>query len=987
MQMAHQQRIPGGAPDGSRPGAPTPQQQAAVAHSSGPARILAGAGTGKTRVMVARFHHLVAQGVAPERILALTFSKEAARSLRDAILLGLRAGTRLWVSTFHSFCLSLLEREGAADLRLVQESESRALLTNLCQHERWGWYTGAAARRLVDEALTLIGQAKDQLLTPDDVARYAAAHSDARLADLARAYRLFQDELQRTQGAEFADFITRAVGLLERDPALAVRWQARFDHILVDEFQDTNLAQFRVLQTLARPHGNLVVVGDDDQAIYHFRGATDRFLVDFDQYFPGAATYKVEENFRCPQPVLDVANRLIAQNAGARVDKTLFTKTRCEGYPPVALWEAGTEQEEAEFIAAEIARRLGQGAARPEDFAILCRSLRRGAGEITRALARRGIPYQQAGDAEEHPLVAQTLALLRLTRTLRTADLLPVLAAQVPPADLHAALRESGGDLGALVQAGGGPPACQQAGAALQAWLQAHAGDPLPLLVYEALRFLGHLRLSLALTVADADRLAAARSLQEQAATTSDLDAFLAGASVQAGWHPGPAVTVMTVHAAKGLEFPVVFVPGLAEGRFPVAVDTAPVFYTAEAIRDWVNDPGAVPLLDPAGRLAQHIKEERRLAYVALTRARNELIVSRARSYGGEVVEPSRFLAELGAPPPELVGEHGADRLPAARDYLVRVATGVGAPDPQRLAAAAAALADPAAVPLRRQAEPAPFAGNESLDLSATALEQYRECPRQYYYSRVLGLQDEETVALAFGSAVHGVLEQLHAARRAGAWPPWSEVEAWWTTALPRDPFETEGQYRQYCQRGQGFLDRYYRWAVAQPWAVVATEQAFRIPYTDRQGRTHRVRGRYDLVVRGPEGLQIIDFKSGKRSYVVNKTLRGTGDLHPQRKLQLGLYYLAYFGGAVDPGARVTYIFLRHEDDRFPGQLVAEFDQKGEQVISAPHTPETLQALRDTIDDVIDGILANRFERTTDLRTCERCPFRGPCEVSPVDWF
>ncbi|HYF80853.1 MAG TPA: ATP-dependent helicase, partial [Symbiobacteriaceae bacterium] len=677
----------------------TDEQRAAVCHPAGlPARVLAGAGTGKTRVITERFRHLVESGVSPERILALTFSRPAAAQMRSEVVSHLKASGTLWISTFHSFCLRVLDLERGQPLRLVHEPEARAILAGLA---------GGAPSRRVEEAHAFIGQAKDQLLTPEMVKAYAGARGDERLLWLADLYQRFQDELERQERAEFGDFIYRAERLLQGNPAVAARWQGRFDHILVDEFQDTNLAQFSVLQLLAMPHGNLMVVGDDDQAIYRFRGATDRFMREFPLHAPGAVSYPVVENFRCPQPVLDVANRLIERNAPERVEKQLRTLTKQTGYPPVAHWEARSDREEADAVAAEIERRVRQGA-KPSSFAILLRSVRRCGGEFARALRERSVPYRLVGESFPHPVVGQTLALLRLTRSVTVPDVLTVLAGRVPPVVLFRAF--CSGELLA-----------SDAYRELRIWLDQVAALPVDGLVYEALRFLGHLRLSLKPTTADLERMAAIRLLQEQAAAAGSLDELLAagdGATVAAAG-AADAVTIMTVHAAKGLQFDVVFVSALAEGLFPVAVDAAPAFYLAEAMRDWA-DTGT--LHEPTGteRLAQHIREERRLAYVALTRAKQELILTRALTYGGEAVQPTRFLAEMGAPPATLVSGRMGDVVGAARAFLVQAAAGERRAGWEQVAAAASVLkADPGAVPLRRQVDPAPFGPGESLRLSA----------------------------------------------------------------------------------------------------------------------------------------------------------------------------------------------------------------------------------------------------------------------------
>jgi len=956
----------------------TAEQQAAVAHPDGrPARVLAGAGTGKTRVIIARFRHLVENGVRPDRILALTFSRAAAAQMRSEIVRHLKAATTLWVSTFHSFCLKVLETEQDQAMRLLHEAEARTILAGLA---------GTKGRQ-VEEAHAFIGQAKDQLLTPDQVRAYATARGDERLQRLADLYDRFQAELARQQSAEFGDFIYKAVQLLESDPAVAARWQGRFDHILIDEFQDTNLAQFRVLQILMQPHGNLMVVGDDDQAIYRFRGATDRYMRRFPEYLPHTANYPVVENFRCPAPVLDVANRLITHNSPERVEKKLYTLTKVDGCPPVAHWEARAEREEAEAVAAEIDRRL-KLKWQPSDFAILLRSVRRSGGEFARALRERGIPYRLIGETYPHPATAQTLALLRLTQGLNVADLLTVLAARVEPADLFGAVRAGRESL----LAGNGPASFMGAFRDLAAFLAGAKGRPVDQLVYEAVKHLGHLRISLTPSTAELERLAAVRMLQEMAAGAGTLEGLLEASSETEGVQASggaDAVSIMTIHAAKGLQYRMLFVSGLVEGRFPVDVDAAPVYYLAESIRDWVDDPAAVRERTGAERLAQHIREERRLAYVALTRAESELVLTRALTYGGEPAQPSRFLAEMGAPAHISVSGRSGDVVGAARTYLVEAAIGWRRPDAQLVTAASAVLkAEAGALPLRRQADPAPFGATDSLSLSASAIEKYRDCPRAYYYSYVLGLPDEDNVYTSFGSALHAALEQFNKRRMTGGFPSWPELEGLWAEAMQPEPFACDGQYRQLRQRGHIFLKRYYDWRAADPREVVGTEGAFGFAYTDHQGRSHQIRGRYDLIERDRAGNEeIIDYKSGTRTSTgVNKRPTGKSEKDPARKLQMGLYYLARYGGEARPGARVAYIFLKHDEDKPPLTWRPEFEP-GEQYISCEHTAETLGGIRSIINSVIDGILSNRFDRNPDEWRCSTCPYYDACEVSRRAYF
>ncbi|MDB4897620.1 MAG: UvrD/REP helicase, partial [Firmicutes bacterium] len=522
-------------------------------------------------------------------------------------------------------------------------------------------------------------------------------------------------------------------------------------------------------------------------------------------------------------------------------------------------------------------------------------------------------------------------------------------------------------------------------------WAASAQGQPVAELTYAALRFLGHLRLSLAPSAADLERLAAVRLLQDAAAGAPSVEALLDAGNTLIAPAIGDvdAVTIMTIHAAKGLQFKVVFVPAMAEGRFPVAVDADPVFYLAEAIRDWVTDPGAVHARTGTERLAQHIREERRLAYVALTRAEEELVVSRALVYGGEPAQPSRFLAEMGAPAPVLVAGRAGDAASQARAYLLQAAAGIRRADEAGVAGAAAVLraAEAGGVPLRRQVDPVPFGGTDSLRLSASAIEMYRDCPRKYYYAYVLRLPDEDNVYTAFGSALHAALERFNLARMGGEFPAWPTVAAMWDEAMQPAAFVSSAQFRQLKARGQRFLQRFYDWAAVAPRQVVETEGKFQFDYVDGKGRTHVIRGRYDLIERDTAGNEeIIDYKSGTReSTGVTKGVRMT-EKHPQKKLQLGLYYLARHGGQVVPGARVSYIFLKHEADKPPLVWAPAFDP-GEQAVACEHTAETLQGISGIIDGVIDGILANEFTRNAEERKCGMCAFRDACEVGRRAYF
>ncbi|MGE5560471.1 MAG: ATP-dependent helicase, partial [Chloroflexota bacterium] len=311
------------------------QQLAAIRHASGPACILAGAGTGKTTVIAERFQRLVETGTAPGRILVLTFSRQAADEMRLRITSKLSGGyPRLCIGTFHSFCLEHLglaaSAAGLATPAVITDGARQVLLMPILGRISARYYAGIREREFLSDALTFIDRASDELVRPDEGLRLLKAFSAGeltdpsgsgrpapadhidRLADLVEAYRLYQEELQRRNALDYGAMVARLVERWRGHPDELARARAAFDQILVDEFQDTNGAQFELVRLLAAPDNRLMVVGDDDQAIYAFRGASDRFIRRFRDFYPDAAIYDLTENHRSHQRILDAANAAIA---------------------------------------------------------------------------------------------------------------------------------------------------------------------------------------------------------------------------------------------------------------------------------------------------------------------------------------------------------------------------------------------------------------------------------------------------------------------------------------------------------------------------------------------------------------------------------------------------------------------------------------------------------------------------------------------------
>jgi len=642
----------------ARPGiALNDAQRAAVEHVSGPMLVLAGAGSGKTRVLTARLARLVAEhGIEPRRVLAVTFTNKAAAEMKHRVttLLG-RAPDGLWIGTFHSVCGRLLRREApllgfSRQFTIYDEDDveglARRVVDDLGLPPRL--YT---ARSLRHE----ISHAKNAMTSP---AAYAATADDPYHRNVARVYEAMQAALKRSNAMDFDDLLLHPLTLFEAHPERLAEYRRRFQFLLVDEYQDTNRAQYRFLQALAGEHRNVFVVGDDDQSIYGWRGADLRNILEFRTDFPGAALVRLEENYRSTRPILEAANAVIAANVG-RIGKTLHT--RREGGALLTLVRAADERDEAEWLVRELVQRERSREHGFDEMAVLMRT-----NAQTRAfeeeLRRNAVPYRVVGAVSfyDRREVKDLLAWLRLLvnadddEAFRRAVAVPRRGiGETSLVALATAARQWGWSFARAAAAAGRiadlKPKARELIERFAADLATLTQEIGPLQPAETLRAivarLGYDRFLLEEDEAGPERLenvqelitAAAAWSEEWGAVEQDdgtpLERFLAQAALTANAEVSRGengVTLMTLHAAKGLEFGVVVLAGMEEGLFPLA--------RAESAED--------------------VEEERRLAYVGITRARDKLYLSHAasRRRAGSLTAafPSRFLADL---PPALIEE------------------------------------------------------------------------------------------------------------------------------------------------------------------------------------------------------------------------------------------------------------------------------------------------------------------------------------------
>jgi DNA helicase-2/ATP-dependent DNA helicase PcrA len=631
-----------------------PPQQEAVTHGDGPLLIFAGAGSGKTRVLTARIAYLIAtRRVWPDRLLAVTFTNKAAREMRGRVgaLVG-EAAEKMWVGTFHASAVRILRREAgrlgiASSFVIFDEDDTRAALRRVLEELRLD-----PKRYPIPGLSNSISQAKNELKGPADYPNRSYHDEIVR-----RVYESYQDLLRRSGGLDFDDLIMKLVELLQTDEEALAKWRDRFRHVLVDEYQDTNRAQYVLVNLLAEEHRNVVVVGDDDQSIYRFRGADIRNILDFRKDYPDAHVVRLEQNYRSSQAILDAAYQVIRTNP-ERAEKKLWTARA--GGEKVMATQAYNEVEEAEFVADEIERLRRTEDRGYSSFAILYRTNAQ-SRSFEDVLARRHIPYRLVGGVRfwERREVKDVVAYLRFcfnpNDALSFGRIVSVPSRKIGSVTveaLSAFAREREIDLlSVLAEPSRVPGLPKPSVAPLQKFraqlesLRAVMGvlRPSELLdhVVEVMGLKAHYLDGTPQGEARLENINELRGLAEsfdEREPTQGLEDFLAEVAlvsdVDAYDENGEGVTLITLHMVKGLEFPVVFLVGMEEGLLP----------HQRALDEREENPNLVGA-------TTEMAEERRLCYVGMTRAKDRLYLScafRRHLYGrSQPAFPSRFLTEI----------------------------------------------------------------------------------------------------------------------------------------------------------------------------------------------------------------------------------------------------------------------------------------------------------------------------------------------------
>jgi ATP-dependent DNA helicase UvrD/PcrA len=960
-------------------------QRRAITHGEGPLLVIAGAGTGKTRVITERIRHLLQSdsSLSGENILGLTFTNKAAGEMKSRVVRAAgERGKSVTLATFHGFCESLLKDAAPGRLMIDKVDHWILLRRNIALLQLDKYRRLAEPGQFLSDFVEFFSRCQDELVSSEDYQRYADELSEQLKADraaldddtigeraeevalqqeIARAYRASEALLREKQRVSFGSLITGAVALLETDAELRRRLQERFRYILVDEFQDTNIAQLRLLELLANEERSIVAVGDNDQAIYRFRGASFGSFKLFLERFTGwregqdSTPFRVSlvENYRSTPNILRVATQVIAQNTvSADFPKKLLNANKKEG-EKIRISELASEEDEARWVGSELARLHGLG--RPwRDFAVLYRQHAH-RDELVEELARRKIPFVISKlSILEHPLVKDVLAYLRLIAApsddISCARVLAAPAWGLDAAHLVRLAERAKKEKKALydiLQLPQGQLPFDGSFAAVATLVEYISGQLKTLRRRTAREILGDLLewLEISQRANPRDRAYVTRLVEfakewEPKSESRGLQEFVeyldyysqAGGSINLENDvPGDAVQLMTVHAAKGLEFPQVFLLRVNNKKFP-AMERSRVFeFPAALMKEG----------EPAEQF--HIQEERRLFYVALTRAENRLTLTTITEKKGKtpvfiediLLDPAIKRHDVQLLTPKVSQADPKERTPASGAADAGLFPGSTKPPKifSRIADWALAFHPPTPEPLT---------------LSPSAVSGYRSCPQQYLFSRSWSLKEGPRAVLTFGNVMHTTIKRFVEQLRKGTKLPFDEVARIYDSEWSSAGFEDNYQEQGYKQDGLEQLRAFHASLMQAPPQVLFQEKGFELPLE----KDVTIIGRMDQVNSlGHNDVEIVDFKTGKPKK----------DSDARKDLQLSLYALA-----------AKEIF-----DWNPVSLVFHYLQNNARQITIRDSKQLDEAQKMVLEAAAE-IRAGNFPPNPGF-VCRNCAFRAIC--------
>lgn len=944
------------------------QQKNAVTHKNGPLLIIAGAGTGKTTVLTRRIAYLIEQKVClPSEILALTFTEKAAAEMEERVDLLVPYGyTDMWISTFHAFGDRLI-RDYALDLGLpanfkVLTGTEQAIFIreNIYAFDLEYFRPVANPLSHIEAMLKHFSRLKDELISPEEYLSYAenlnqnidindddARSEAAKTLELANAYKRYQDLMIQAGNLDFGDQIFLTHKLLKENQKVLKDCQNKFKYLLVDEYQDTNYAQNEIVKLLAKEDQNITVVGDDDQSIYKFRGASISNILDFKKTFSNTKEIVLNQNYRSTQEILDASYKLIQNNNPDRLEVKNNINKRLispKNGPTPELLLLDTLSNEADKVASKIKELIKEKNYRYKDFAILVRANNQ-AEPFIQALNVLGIPHVFSGASgllsqKEIKMLIAFLKCLTYSNeslafyTLATSKLYNIKDKTLT--EFYTKAKEINRPISSVIEydLDNNQPKDEETQkletliSDIEKYRQ-KKNNPCGEVLYDYLKEKEYLKklvdedsieseLEIHNIAKFFDRIAAFNHSSEERGVLAFLNALelileVGDEIVTSDIDPDlDAVNILTAHASKGLEWPVVFIANCVADRFPTRRKREPLPIPTDLIKERL----------PEGDF--HLEEERRLFYVAATRAKEYLYLTAGEDYGGKRAKKlSQFVMELLDQPKIEKLKHKTSSLERIKRFEKQEEAPTKLPDKF---------------------------SEEILKLSRQQIDDYYTCPKKFYFAHIIKIPLSENQYFMYGSAIHNALDRYFSQKLRGESPTLIEMIEDYNQSFKNVGFITREQEEKRHKQGIATLTRFFDQDQKNPTIPYKVEESFEFFENNV-----KIRGRYDLITKEGEEIEIKDFKTSEV-----KTQKDA-DLRIKKSTQMLLYALAWYEKYNQiPKTTLTFI---------------ESGLEASKVFKI----EDLENAKEMIFEVAGGIRKKDYDPKPDQASCRTCPYSDIC--------
>jgi DNA helicase-2/ATP-dependent DNA helicase PcrA len=978
------------------------QQREAVKEIEKPLLIIAGAGSGKTLTVASKIAYLIEKGVKPENILALAFNQKAAEELKERVIVMLENSEDLSISTFHSFCNqviqdNLLNTKLNANYRVITDTAQLVYFTkNINKFGIEFLEFNHEPYTLAEEVKKFISRCKDEAITVEDLEKWIAQQGDKsideeeqaslnNLKDILKIYRSYEDYKLKNNMLDFGDMLFTVYNLLKNNPLILKRYQNRYQYVIVDEFQDTNYIQLQIVYLIAKNHGHITVVGDDDQSIYRFRGAYLTNIAEFKQMFPNYTEKALEHNYRSTQNIVAVANKLI-ESSPERTVKKLFTNNP-QG-EKVAVIETPTDNSQANYILETIKEQLKMHP--PKDIAILCRR-RASAEPIIKALRKQAIPFNFVGETGffQEPIIKDITAYLKVTSNPleNSAELVRILHRyNISPVDISKinayastkdiSLYEALDHLNELDVDKFKFLAVKQV---LKEILKNKKSQRTLDLIHNLLFELEFYKYEIALANhRNIQLLNQFYSFAEEFDSlypNNDIDDFtdyLSYASnfeIEESSTDEQAIIISTIHGVKGMQYPIVIVPDLVERKLPTIYQKDKFPIPQELLK------GVKSRFDEK---ELHLQEERRLFYVAITRAKDKLFITYAKRYGENKTDskPSKFLNEITytqnqnissqqADPPEIAVECVTKENQTQTALLKQIMSAVKVEnypkaienvlliakcnDKDRdINEIIAQIKEPDYSSLEQVCEEKPITISDSHLFSVSQFISYKKCPRLYQYRYLMKIPEKPRYYFDFGASVHNIVEQLTKQLKEGKQInqdiAYDLLQKYWDPKGYKSKIDEKRDYKEAKAILKVFLDE----QANSKSEIVDIERWFKTSIGDVQ-----VNGRIDRIDKDGEDFTVIDYKTSKKASSLNEL---------KKDMQLLVYTIAV-------------------NELYGSKPVVGdwFLRSNEKVFFKPED-QAIEALKTELIDIAGKIKAGQFEPKESWE-CNHCDYSCLCDL------